>query len=134
MHAACLCRFLLTHIKELGYIANESVAALDLLAQEPCVLLLDHSTPTLIALQQMREQGISAAAIEAPGNSLIANLSMSDLRCCLWRRSYSSFQPGTSEEEEFDTEPLTCLWHVTDKASCTIVTVGRCLCAYPNHC
>ena len=96
MYATCLFRFLLTHIKELGYIASESVASLDLLAQEPCVLLLDHSTPTLIALQQMREQGSSAAAIEAPGNSLIANLSMSDLRCCLCRSCYSSVQRCTS--------------------------------------
>ena len=76
-------RYLLSHITELGSIASETVAALNLLTQEPSVLLLDHSTPTLIALQQMHEQGISAAAIQAPGNSMVANLSMSDLRYCL---------------------------------------------------
>ena len=79
MKVACF-RYLLLHIRELGFIANQTVAALDLLTQEPSVLVLDHSTPTLIALQQMHEQGISAAAIQAPGNSMVANLSMSDLR------------------------------------------------------
>lgn len=74
------CRFLLQHILELGYIADETVEALGLLADKSSVLLLDHGTPTLIAFQKMLDKGMSGAAIQASGDQMIANLSISDLR------------------------------------------------------
>ena len=75
------CRVLLQHIGELGYIADESVDALGLLVGESSVLVFDHAVPTLLAFQQMSEKGMLGAAIKAEGDHMIANLSMSDLRC-----------------------------------------------------
>ena len=75
------CRFLLLHVRELGYIAMETVEALGLLANGASALVLDHAIPTLIAFQQMLAKGMTAAAIKAEGDPIIANLSISDLRC-----------------------------------------------------
>ena len=73
-------RFLLQHIAELGYIADESLDALGLLVDKQSVLLLDHAVPTILAFQQMYAKGMTGAAIKAEGNQMIANLSISDLR------------------------------------------------------
>ena len=77
------CRFLLLHVRELGYLAHESVEALGLLATSSSALVLDHATPTLIAFQKMLAKGITGAAIKAESDQIIANLSISDLRCAL---------------------------------------------------
>ncbi len=86
--AVILCRFLLQHITELGYIADESLDALGLLVDKSSVLLLDHGTPTLIAFQKMYEKGMSGAAVKAEGH-MVAHLSISDLRSAsrLYRHS-----------------------------------------------
>ncbi|KAL3136956.1 hypothetical protein ABBQ32_006560 [Trebouxia sp. C0010 RCD-2024] len=74
-------RFLWQHIAELGYIADESLDSLGLLMGKQSVLMLDHSMPTILAFQQMYARGMTGAAVKATGNQMIANLSMSDLRC-----------------------------------------------------
>ena len=77
--AVISCRFLLQHIAELGYIADESLDALGLLVDKSSVLPLDHGTPTLVAFQKMYEKGMSGAAVKAEGH-MVAHLSISDLR------------------------------------------------------
>ncbi len=74
------CRFLLQHVADLGYIADESLDSLGLLADKSSVLVLDHSVPTLVAFQRMYENGMAGAAIKAEGDQMIANLSISDVR------------------------------------------------------
>ena len=44
------------------------------------VLCVDPHTPTLLAYKQMLRAGVSGGAVKANGNSMIANLSISDLR------------------------------------------------------
>lgn len=74
-------RFLMQHIAELGYIADESLDSLGLLVGKESVLMLDHSMPTILAFQEMYARGMTGAAVKATGNQMIANLSISDLRC-----------------------------------------------------
>ena len=67
-------------MRELGYIATETVKALGLLTDSASALVLDHATPTLIAFQKMLAKGMTAAAIKAEDDPIIANVSISDLR------------------------------------------------------
>lgn len=74
-------RFLLLNINQLGVAAATSIQKLGLLEGKPEVLCVDPHTPTLLAYKQMLRAGVSGAAVKANGNSMIANLSISDLRC-----------------------------------------------------
>eukprot|EP00891_Asterochloris_glomerata_P005954 jgi/Astpho2/5954/Aster-x0699 len=73
-------RFLLLNINQLGVAAATSIQKLGLLEGKPEVLCVDPHTPTLLAYKQMLRAGVSGAAVKANGNSMIANLSISDLR------------------------------------------------------
>eukprot|EP00195_Chlamydomonas_chlamydogama_P014669 CAMPEP_0202900886 /NCGR_PEP_ID=MMETSP1392-20130828/12091_1 /ASSEMBLY_ACC=CAM_ASM_000868 /TAXON_ID=225041 /ORGANISM="Chlamydomonas chlamydogama, Strain SAG 11-48b" /LENGTH=388 /DNA_ID=CAMNT_0049587343 /DNA_START=36 /DNA_END=1199 /DNA_ORIENTATION=- len=66
----------------LGPLASSSVEALGLLADKPPVVTVDPHVPTVLAYDKMLAAGVSAAAVVAAGSGeIIANLSISDLRC-----------------------------------------------------
>ena len=66
--------------KCLSQAAQPEAPCAGLLSSSLQVLCVDPHTPTLLAYKQMLNAGVSGAAVKANGNSMIANLSISDLR------------------------------------------------------
>lgn len=65
----------------LGDVGNKSVTELGLHTEGEKVVTVDPHLPTLIAFEQMLHQGVSGAAVVAQTGQMMANLSVSDLRC-----------------------------------------------------
>jgi hypothetical protein len=74
-------RFLLRNRARLGSLADASISDLGLLTGKPPVKTVDPHTPTLLALRDMLDAGVSGAAVCLPASGeMIANLSVSDVR------------------------------------------------------
>ncbi|KDD76450.1 hypothetical protein H632_c222p2, partial [Helicosporidium sp. ATCC 50920] len=71
-------RFLLAHVDELGDAADASVAQLGLVGGP--VVAVDAHCPTLMAYAALAERHLSGGPVLAPDETLLANLSVSDLR------------------------------------------------------
>jgi CBS domain-containing protein len=80
-------RFLLRNRERWSSVSGRSIAELGLLSGKAPVLTVDPHTPALLALREMRDAGVSGAAVVSAGGgpaggegTAIANLSVSDLR------------------------------------------------------
>lgn len=84
VHASLFChRFLLKHQEDLGAAAHTSIRALGLVqsAKASQLVVLEPQTPTLLAYENLSAAGVTGAPIISPQGELIANLSISDIRC-----------------------------------------------------
>lgn len=73
-------RFLASHEEKLGQLADASVQSLGLVSGRP-VVSVEPNVPTVLAFEKMLLAGVSAAAVVSDKGKIIANLSVSDLRC-----------------------------------------------------
>ncbi|KAL4418674.1 hypothetical protein ABPG77_010621 [Micractinium sp. CCAP 211/92] len=73
-------RFLLSHIDELGGVADKSLEQLGMLTGKPPVLSVNPHVPALLAYAQLASQQVSGAPVVTDSGELIANLSISDIR------------------------------------------------------
>lgn len=73
-------RFLLSHVDELGGVADKSLEQLGLLTGKPPVLSVNPHVPALLAYAQLAAQQVSGAPVVTDSGELIANLSISDIR------------------------------------------------------
>ncbi|KAI8464514.1 MAG: hypothetical protein J3K34DRAFT_114955 [Monoraphidium minutum] len=74
-------RFLLKHRAALGGVASRSIRDLGLLDGKGPLVILQPHTPTLLAFEQLAAAGVTGAPVIASDGELIANLSVSDIRC-----------------------------------------------------
>jgi hypothetical protein len=76
-------RLLRQHLPELGEVADQSLEALGLYKPDMAseVVRLQPNTPTLLAYKQLADAGVTGAPVVSPDGQLIANLSISDIRC-----------------------------------------------------
>ena len=72
-------RFLLEHRQRLGALAGTTVRALGWAAHK--VVSVTPETPAVVALALMAEKGISGVGVVNTKGLIIANFSISDLRC-----------------------------------------------------
>lgn len=80
---ACAHRLLRQHLAELGGCADQSLEQLGLykLDMSAEVVRLQPVTPTLLAYKQLADAGVTGAPVVSADGLLIANLSISDIRC-----------------------------------------------------
>lgn len=72
---------MLAHIDEIG-VGDASLAELGLLEGRPPLLSVSPSMLTLLAFRSMRDAGVAGAGVVGDQHGeLLANLSVSDLRC-----------------------------------------------------
>jgi hypothetical protein len=78
-----VCRLLRQHLAELGGCADQSLEQLGLYKPDMSaeVVRLQPVTPTLLAYQQLADAGVTGAPVVSADGLLIANLSISDIRC-----------------------------------------------------
>lgn len=74
-------RFLHRKLPQLGGVGGQTLQQLGLLAGKPPVVSVSPHIPTLLAYEHMLSEGVSGAAVVADSGELIANLSLSELRC-----------------------------------------------------
>lgn len=77
------CRLLRQHLAELGACADQSLEHLGLYKPDMSgeVVRLQPHIPTLLAYQQLADAGVTGAPVVSADGQLIANLSISDIRC-----------------------------------------------------
>lgn len=76
------CRLLRQHLSDLGSCADQSLEELGLYKPDMAaeVVTLQPTTPTLLAYEQLANDGLTGAPVVSPDGQLIANLSISDIR------------------------------------------------------